>query len=52
MSGEDLQIGAFLQASVWLQGHIISESTFFSRYEGVDYTHRTVDFWQKFRRLN
>jgi hypothetical protein len=52
LDGEDLQIGAFIRADVWLQGHIISESTFFSRYEGVDYTHRTVDFWQKFKRLN
>ena len=52
LSGEDLHIGAFIKADVWLQGHIISESTFFSRYEGVDYTHRTVDFWKKFKRLN
>lgn len=52
LSGDDLEIGAFIQADVWLQGHIISESTFFSRYEGVDYTNRTVDFWKKFKRLN
>ena len=52
LKGEELQIGAFIRADVWLQGHIISESTFFSRYEGIDYTHRTVDFWKKFKRLN
>lgn len=52
LSGENLEIGAFIRADVWLQGHIISESTFFSRYEGVDYTHRTIDFWKKFKRLN
>lgn len=52
LSGDDLEIGAFIKGDVWLQGHIISESTFFSRYEGVDYTHRTVDFWKKFKRLN
>lgn len=49
---EDLHIGAMIKADVWLQGHIISESTMFSRYEGVDYTMRTVDFWKKFRRKN
>jgi hypothetical protein len=52
LSGEDLEIGAYIRAEVWLQGHIISESTFFSRYEGIDYTHRTVDFWQKLKRPN
>lgn len=52
LNGEDLETGAFLRAEVWLQGHIISESTFFSRYEGVDYSHRTIDFWKKFKRLN
>lgn len=52
LRGKDLETGAFVRADVWLQGHIISESTFFSRYEGVDYTRRTVDFWQKFKRLN
>jgi len=49
---EDLFVGATIRAEVWLQGHIISESTLFSHYEGVDYTRRTIDFWQKFKRKN
>lgn len=52
LQGKDLQIGNSIRANVWLQGHIISESTMFSRYEGVDYTRRTVDFWKKFMRKN
>jgi hypothetical protein len=52
LQSEDLYIGAMIRADVWLQGHIISESTMFSHYEGVDYTRRTVDFWQKFKRTN
>ena len=52
LSGENLHIGAMIKADVWLQGHIVSESTKFSRYEGVDYTYRPVDFWKKFKRLN
>jgi hypothetical protein len=52
LKGNDLQIGAQIRADVWLQGHIVSESNRFLRYEGVDYTHRTIDFWKKFKRLN
>lgn len=52
LDGSELQTGSFVQADIWLQGHIISESTFYSRYEGVDYSHRTVDFWQRFKRSN
>jgi hypothetical protein len=52
LRGDDLHIGAVLRANVWLQGHINSESTKFSRYEGVDYNYRTVDFWKKLKRLN
>lgn len=52
LNGESLHVGATVKADVWLQGHIVSESTFYSRYEGVDYTYRTVDFWKSFRKLN
>lgn len=52
LSQKDLEVGTFVCADVWLQGHIISESTFFQRYEGVDYSYRPADFWQKFKRLN
>lgn len=49
---ENLQVGAFVKADVWLQGHILSENALLSAYEGVDRSFRTVDFWKKFRRLN
>ncbi len=52
LQSEELFVGAAVRAEVWLQGHIISESTMFSHYEGVDYTRRTIDFWQKFKRKN
>ncbi len=50
--GDELRIGAFIKADVWLQGHIWSESTRRSAYEGVDFSLRTVDFWNKFKKLN
>ncbi len=50
--GEDLYIGAMIKADVWLQGHIVSESTLYSHYEGVDYTRRIADFWQHLKRVN
>lgn len=52
LQGEDLRVGATVKADVWLQGHIVSESTMYARYEGVDFTRRTVDFWKKFKKNN
>jgi len=52
LRGSDLQIGSFVKADVWLQGHIVSHSTRFSSYEGVDWSHSTVDFWKHFKKLN
>lgn len=52
LSGDDLYVGAALRADIWLQGHIVSETTRRSTYEGVDYSHRTVDFWKKFKKVN
>ena len=51
-NGENLHIGAKLKAEIWLQGHIVSQSTLYSSYEGVDYKYRTVDFWKSFKKLN
>lgn len=48
----ELKIGANLQAEVWLQGHIVNESSLRSAYEGIDFSVRPATFWQKFRRLN
>jgi hypothetical protein len=52
LSGEELYVGAFLKADVWLQGHIVKESAQRSVYEGVDTSVRTVDFWKSFKRVN
>jgi hypothetical protein len=52
ISGEKLQIGAFVKAEIWLQGHILPKSVFRSAYEGVDRSQRTVDFWESFKRKN
>lgn len=52
LRGKNLHLGAAICAEVWLQGHIVSESTDSWRYEGVDYSTRTVDFWKKFKRVN
>lgn len=47
-----LCVGAFVKADVWLQGHIISKSTYYSSYEGIDWSSRPADFWAKFKREN
>ncbi len=52
LQAEKLQIGAFIKADVWLQGHILNENTLLSAYEGVDWSYRTIDFWKKFKRNN
>ncbi len=52
LKGVDLRIGATLEADVWLQGHVVSQSTFFSRYEGVDWSENAADFWKNFKKLN
>lgn len=52
LRGKDLRVGAFIKADVWLQGHIVSRSTRFSSYEGVDWSASTVDFWKHFKRQN
>lgn len=52
LTGSDLQIGASLEADVWLQGHIANQKISHSSYEGVDWSQRTSDFWKKFKREN
>ncbi|MGI8467185.1 MAG: DUF3881 family protein [Pyrinomonadaceae bacterium] len=51
LNGE-LKIGESLQAEVWLQGHIVSQSTLRAAYEGVDFSVRPSTYWQKFKKLN
>jgi hypothetical protein len=48
----ELSVGAFLKAEVWLQGHILRESTRRILYEGIDYSVPTADYWKKFKKLN
>lgn len=48
----DLRIGAIVKADIWLQGHIVSQSTFLSSYEGVDRSINQTDFWRNLKRLN
>lgn len=52
LRGSDLRVGSFVKADVWLQGHIVSRSTRFSHYEGVDWSASPVDFWKHFKRQN
>lgn len=52
LRGEKLRVGASLKADVWLQGHIVSQSTYHSNYEGIDWSSRPVDFWKNFKKEN
>lgn len=52
LGGENLYVGAFLRAEVWLQGYIVNESGRRSTFEGVDPLARTIDFWRTFKRSN
>ncbi len=52
LRGDVLQIGATLDAEVWLQGHVLDEQTLKSRYEGVDTSCRLGSFWSALKRRN
>jgi len=52
LKGGEPRVGATVKADVWLQGHIVSQSTFFSNYEGVDWSANPADFWKKYKKLN
>ncbi|HSO76351.1 MAG TPA: hypothetical protein VLU47_16075 [Blastocatellia bacterium] len=47
-----LKIGAALTANIWLQGHVLEEADLTARYEGVDHSYATGDFWTRLRREN
>jgi hypothetical protein len=51
LSGVKLNIGTFIKADIWLQGHILKQSKR-PTYEGIDRRYRTVDFWKRFKRVN
>jgi hypothetical protein len=44
--------GAFVEADVWLQGHVIDSIAKRGGYEGVDWSLRPVDFWKSLRKPN
>lgn len=52
LHGELLHAGADINADVWLQGHIVSPSTFPASYEGIDWSYDAADFWSDFKKLN
>jgi len=52
LRGAPPRIGAFVEADVWLQGHILNESARRNAYEGVDRSSRPADFWQNLKKLN
>lgn len=51
LSGQ-LSIGAALTANIWLQGHVLEEADITARYEGVDRSYETGEFWTRLRREN
>jgi hypothetical protein len=52
LRGDRLVPGATLDAEIWLQGHVLDELALSSRYEGVDVSFSTADFWSRLRRKN
>ncbi len=52
LKGGELRVGATVKADIWLQGHIVSQSTFLSSYEGVDWSVGAADFWKNLKKLN
>jgi hypothetical protein len=47
-----LEIGGWVAATVWLQGHVLERSEVRARYEGVDHEYETSEFWGRLRRDN
>ena len=52
LRGDYLEVGATVDAEVWLQGHVLDEQALRSRYEGVDYAFATAKFWSGLKRRN
>lgn len=52
LRGGKIKVGAMLYAEIWLQGHILDETALRLRYEGIDRTYKSIDFWTKLKRLN
>lgn len=52
LRGKTPRIGAFIEADVWLQGHILNETAKRNGYEGVDWSTRPADYWKSFKKPN
>ncbi len=52
LHGARLAVGATLTAEVWLQGHLLDNRALLSRYEGLDTSITTADFWRHLKRTN
>jgi hypothetical protein len=52
LRGKTPRIGAFIEADIWLQGHILNETTKRNGYEGVDWSTRPADFWRNLKKPN
>ena len=50
LRGDPLRPGVTLDAEIWLQGHVLDAQALSSRYEGVDGSCATADFWAKLQR--
>ena len=47
-----LKLGSIVEASVWLQGHVLQANEMTARFEGVDPEHPRSDYWLLLRRTN
>ena len=52
LRGDALAPGVMLDAEIWLQGHVLDELALSSRYEGVDISCSTANFWTQLKRRN
>lgn len=52
LKSKKIQIGKFVRAEIWLQGHILNETAKRFLYEGADRSVRTIDFWKQFKKSN
>jgi hypothetical protein len=52
LRGDQLAPGVTLDAEIWLQGHVLDELALRSRYEGVDVSCSTANFWAQLKRKN
>jgi hypothetical protein len=52
LRGDTLAPGVTLDAEIWLQGHVLDDLALSSRYEGVDSSCSTANFWKHLKRKN